>query len=271
MVLHYRRFRLEPRLAWILGELSDSPHAQGLSDRVARVGETHASPTGRNLTEALSAHRFLLDHVAEGLALTAADYLRPVDARAVAEHLPLMQDWSFAVERESHAQPVLYFRQSLQRAGLLRKQKGKVLLTATGQRARADADLLWNHLADRLIRSRRQFDDVAGILVLLHLAADGAVNTGEIARLLLALGWRRADGSLVDPMDVQWIYNDLWATIGNVGAPVPGRGLLDRRPSPEALALIRDALLEEAPVDESVRDIPQTAATVRLRLVPDPE
>ncbi|KRA37833.1 MULTISPECIES: hypothetical protein [unclassified Nocardioides] len=269
MVLHHRRFRLEPRLAWILGELRESPHARELTDRTTRLAETQDSPTGQDLGEALGAHRFLLDRAADGLDLTAAGYLRPAVVRAVADHLPLMQDWRFAVERESHTQPVLHFRESVQRAGLLRKQKGKLLLTSAGKRARSDPAFLWGHLADRLVTSRRQFDDVAGILVLLHLATDGDVDTRQIADLLQALGWRRGDGSPVDRMDVQWIYNDLWAALGNVGAPVSGRGLLARHPSPEALALIRDALLEEAPWEDPADGVAQAAPSLSLRFVPN--
>jgi len=104
-------------------------------------------PTGAALDETRAAHRGFLDAAAHGIQLTQAGYLPPAAVRAIAPHLPTMRDWIFAIERESHVQPVLYFREHLANVGLLRQAKGKLTLTVAGGRARSDSSALWMHLA----------------------------------------------------------------------------------------------------------------------------
>ena len=69
-----------------------------------------------------------------GIPLTGAGYLRPADVEAASAVLPQMADWIGMNNREVHAVPLQMFRTSLQRAGILRKHKGALLLT---RRARA--------------------------------------------------------------------------------------------------------------------------------------
>ena len=158
-----------------------------------------------------------------------------------------MNDWIFPVSTEVHARPVLGFRQFLQRCGLMRKHKGAMVLSKAGRAARQDPALLWQHLSGRLIPARPPFDEMATILILLHSATspDERANTEAIASILDKLGWAHSTGHRVTASDVQWVANDVWDAIGNVGPAVGGRWPTDRTLSPAAVAMVRDALLSE--------------------------
>jgi hypothetical protein len=247
--MRYVRHRIDPRLATILGTLRGTPNAQALADRLADLAERSGpTPTGPDLVTALRGYQWLLDRVSDGgLPVTKAGYLRPVDVKAVAEVLPTMNDWIFPISLEVHARPVLGFRRFLQKCGLLRKHKGALVLTKAGTAARQDPTLLWRHLSGRLIPASPSFDEMATILILLHSATspDERLNTEAIASTLQQLGWAHSTGQPVTASDVQWVANDVWDAIGNIGPAVGGRWPTDRTPSTAAVALVRDALLSE--------------------------
>src|SRR5699024_9926101 len=107
----------------------------------------------------------------EGLALTAAEYLKPADVETVAHVMPAMADWLFAVSREVDAFPVLLLREALQHYGVLRKSKRRLYATKAAQRARASAAVIWDHLAQRLGRlPADEFHADAHLLLLLFVA-----------------------------------------------------------------------------------------------------
>lgn len=248
--MRYVRYRIEPRLSEILGMLDDSALGQSLADRLTQlVRDAGPTPTGVELESAVAPAQWLLDRAADGgISLTAAGYLKPADVKALAKVLPTMQEWIFPVTREINAQPVGGFRVFVQRAGLLRKYKGSLLLTRAGNHLRKDSAALWDHLADKLIPDRPAFDATATVLVLLHFATSlgERVNTSAIALAMQQLGWAHADGGQVTAADVQWVVNDVWNAIGNIG-PTASSDPLDRTPSAAAISLIRDALLTESP------------------------
>jgi hypothetical protein len=238
-------------LATVLGRLDGSPSAQSLADRLTQLVERAApTPTGDDLAAALRAHQWLLDRAADdGIPLTAAGYLKPVDVQALASVLPVMDDWVFSISREVDARPVHGFRVHVQKAGLLRKHKGTLLLSRAGQAAQADPAALWRHLAQHLVPAKPAFDETAGLLALLHAASSPLqrVDTDAIARTMGQLGWAHAEGKPVTPSDVQWVVNDVWDAIGGVGQNASARHG-DRTPSAAAISLVRDALVTEAPL-----------------------
>lgn len=73
----------------------------------------------------------------------------------------------------------------------------------------------------------------------------GLGRPGDDAAWLEAAEWVAGDAE-----DVQWVWNDVWAAIGNVGISPVGRSLFDRTLSPVAVALIRDVLLAKADLVE---------------------
>jgi hypothetical protein len=98
-----------------------------------------------------------------------------------------------------HTHPVLAFRELLQKLGLLRKYKGRLLLSKAGAAARGNPDLLWGHLASRLPLGRDADMDVpAGLMALVFAASTPAqpVPLAQIAEALTTLGWREGGGPI---------------------------------------------------------------------------
>lgn len=248
--MRYVRYRINPVLAGILGDLAESPLGQALSDRLEQLATiAEPTPSTDQLTADLAPHLWLLERAANGgIPLTSAGYLKPEEVKSFAPLLPTMDDWIFPVTREVNTQPVLYFRDHLRRVGLVRTTKSTLVATAAGRRASTDPEALWHHLADRIIPSRPGFDNLATTLILLHAGTSdgGDLNVEVIAQALGALGWRHAEGQPVLARDVYWVWNDVWAALGNVGQrPDTARRWHDRTLSPTAVALVRDTLLAQ--------------------------
>ncbi|OUZ11209.1 hypothetical protein BHE97_05015 [Aeromicrobium sp. PE09-221] len=242
---------MDPRLAGAIGPIAAEPAGQDLMERLRSLVETApASPTGEHLAEAVAAYRHLLDHVGDqGLPLTSANYLKPADVRVVAEGLPSMTEWIFPITREVNVHPVHGFRVSAERLGLIRRRQGSLTLTRAGRSARSDPRALWEHLRQRLLPSTPTFDATAGTIVALHQAtAPGStLDTQDIAHTLTSLGWSHAGGHPVLKDDVIAVRNVLWDCIGNIGAWAGTTW--DQRLSREAVALIRDALVTQVPLE----------------------
>jgi len=227
----------------MLSLLEGTPAGIVLQEQVERLAALPRLESAE-IAAALTAHLRLLDRVRDGIALTDAGYLPPPVVKELAPLLPTMRDWIFPVRREVDALPVLWFRQHVIRAGLLRSGRGSLLLTAAGRRGLADPAELWDHLAQRLIPTRRAFDAAATILLIVQAAASPGrrPDLPGIAETLGRLGWAHSGGGPVRYDDVQWVWNDVWAAIGNVGERV-GTRWDSRIPSRQAVALARDALL----------------------------
>ncbi len=245
-MIRHTVYRIDPRLSGILSDLDGTALGQALTDRLTQLVEA-AGPTPRSdeLRAAVHPHLWLLQQATpDGLPLTQAGYLRPADVKAVAEVLPTMQGWIFPVTREVHARPVGIFHHHLRDVGLLRASKGTLRVTKVGRECLDDPGQLWRQLAARLVTRRRSFDEMAALLVVVHAAttATGRVDTHAVARTLTQLGWSQPGGKPVPALDVQWIWNDLWGALGNVGERASTE-IFDRRLSPAVVSLVRDALL----------------------------
>jgi hypothetical protein len=245
--VRYVRYRINPHLAGILGDLHGSPLGLALADRLEQLATlSDPAPAGEDLSTALAPHLWVLERAADGgIPLTSAGYVKPADVKALAPLLPTMHDWIFPVTREVDVHPVLAFREHLVRVGLLRKAKGALVPTAAGKGGLANPEKLWQHLASRLLPTRSAFDGTATTLILLHAATSdgGRLNLPVIAQALGDLGWAHPGGAPILAHDVHWVWNDVWAALGNVG-PRADSGRRDRRKlSAAAVTLIRDALL----------------------------
>lgn len=247
--MEYTRYRLDPRLSSVLGRLSTSkfPEAgQQLMDKLPQlVGAAAPTPTGDALERALAPFRWFLERgEGQGLALTQAGYLKPADVKQVAALLPTMSDWIFPVTREVNTLPVLEFRDRVQRMGLLRKRKGALLTTRLG-RSLSHPSALWDHVVESLIPEGHDFDTDASVLIAVHFAAEPGrrVDPYGIATTLGQLGWAREGGFPVQADDLHWRINEVWHLLGNIGPSAGSRR--ERTPSPEAVALVRDALVTE--------------------------
>jgi hypothetical protein len=118
-------------------------------------------------------YTWLLDRVGtDGITLTGAGYLPPVHVEAAVTELHSATEWIGKRNRESQTLPVLDLRESAQKAGLLRKHRGKVLLTAQGRAMRRDPVALWWLLAQKTPpRATDACQTQAGLMVLVATAA----------------------------------------------------------------------------------------------------
>lgn len=123
-------------------------------DEVERFAEALLEPVEPKASverdAALGAWRWFLDRAdGDGIALTSAGYLAPADVVEACAAVPTMGPWIGKNNREAHSGPLLHFRQSLISHGLLRKYRGKLLLTRAGAAARRDSGHLWETLVNR--------------------------------------------------------------------------------------------------------------------------
>lgn len=146
-------------------------------------------------------YTWLLDRVgADGITMTGAGYLPPVHVEAAVAALGLAQEWIGKGNREVQTLPVLHLRESAQRAGLLRKHRGKLMLTARGRTARTDPVALWRQLAERTPpRPAAAWETQAGLILLLLTAAQNTSDlNATITEQLGAIGWTAGDGTPVN-------------------------------------------------------------------------
>jgi pRiA4b ORF-3-like protein len=212
-----------------------------LNDRPVRTGDEERAAV-------LAPMLWFLDRVGEdGLTLTSAGYLRPVDVSAAAHVVPGGARWVGRANREAHTYPVLRFRESLQGMGLVRRHRGRLQLTRAGQRARGNPTQLWGHLAGRLPLGRPgSVENHAGWVALLLAAtsADGVVSAPEVAEALTELGWRdgRKRQDVVDEYSARWAASttlDVLESLVHRSRRAPA----SRPLSPEAADLAADTIL----------------------------
>jgi hypothetical protein len=200
-----REHGLDPRLATLIDRLTYSPVGEDLASRALSLLDVRPVPDEKALHASLKPFIWFLDRAAEGgIQLTASGYLKPADVTSAAEVLPTMHGWIGKANRENDTFPVLDFRKALQTVGLLRKQKGSLLLTRAGHDAHAAWSTLWNHLADRLVPNTDGFDTEATLLVLLYTATSDQSEPplGTIAEALNHLGWQSGDRTPITTSDL---------------------------------------------------------------------
>lgn len=238
---------LRPDLVALLNQLQRTPVGDDFLARALAVG-TPERPDAETLIANLAAYQWYLDRAAgDGIPLTAAGYLKPVDVEAAAEVVPAVGDWIGKRNREDLTVPMLDFRQSLQRIGLLRKYKGKLLLTKAGKRAQADPAALWDHLCGHLLDAPDDtFEAQAKLLALLCVASEPeGRHEHRIATALTHLGWRQRDGRPVGTDSARWALREVTDCLTNVAPRQRDRSITraERRAlAPVAVLLARGAL-----------------------------
>lgn len=197
-------------------------------------------------TRIVRRYTWLLDRVgSDGITLTSAGYLPPVHVEAAVADLGIGEEWIGKGNREVQTLPVLELRESAQRAGLLRKHKGRLVVTARGRSLAKDPVSLWFHLAERVPpKSHDVVRSQAGLLLLIAIAAGVTDNVNAvIAEGLGALGWVGASRRPLSAMDASFTADQTNAVLRTLGAfesdpDEPWR----RRPSADAVAFARAAL-----------------------------
>lgn len=191
-----------------------------------------------------SSYDWLLNHVGDdGIALTAAGYLPPTHVEAVAAVLDPDDRLPGKKNREDLTPEILIFRESAQKLRLLRKYRGRLLLTPRGRALRDDPVALWWHIAEQMpITSKNPSEAQAGLLALTAVAADveGRIDA-FVAESLDALGWMTAD---YEPLTADYAaraWRDTRTVLRYLGG-LTGRYVLDERATPDGVTFARAAL-----------------------------
>ena len=158
----------------------------------------------------------------EGLSLTAAGWLPPAVVREAMTELDGAKDWIGKANREDQTLPVLQLRESAQRLGLIRKIKGRLVLTSAAKRLLDDPAGLWLFLARSIAhRHRHDSERDATLLLLLEVAAWKRTSWADyleaVAFDLDALGWRNRTGTELEPNTVHALLVDAQEVLLNLG------------------------------------------------------
>ncbi|GAA4037939.1 hypothetical protein GCM10023063_23710 [Arthrobacter methylotrophus] len=158
----------------------------------------------------------------DGLSLTAAGWLPPAVVREAMTKLGWTKDWIGKANREDQTLPVLQLRESAQRLGLIRKIKGRLVLTSAAKLLLDDPARLWLFLA-RAIAHRHRHDSErdATLLLLLEVAAGKRTSWADYLEAvsfgLRALGWSTRTGAELEPSTVQALFVDAQEVLLNLG------------------------------------------------------
>ena len=144
--------------------------------------------------------RWLVEAVgADGLTLTKAGWMPPAVVLDGMHALGWRDVWIGEANREDITWPMRHLRESAQRMGIVRMQKGRLLLGADAKKTLGDPDRVWRLVASQLLRGLSDAETDAAILRLLTIA-DGSAGEGAPAAAraigygLEMLGWSTHDG-----------------------------------------------------------------------------
>ncbi|MFW0793255.1 plasmid pRiA4b ORF-3 family protein [Gordonia sp. CPCC 205515] len=234
------------RLDGMLYRLQPVDTSGDLSARAQRLLDPAPHIAPEQLSIDLAPYFWFLERAqGEGIPLTAAGYLKPADVIAACETLPRMGDWIGAKNRENQSGPLLHFRESLQRFGLLRKTKGYLHLTKAGAKLIENPVGLANHLAQRLLPKGKAdaFSVDATMLILFYgtTSDDGELPMEHLATLLAELDYRVDNEIPPDQYDVRRIDGSAYDILADL-SPARARWNDPLRLSPTAMAIARAAL-----------------------------
>ncbi|NDK90557.1 plasmid pRiA4b ORF-3 family protein [Gordonia desulfuricans] len=237
---------IDPRLHRLLYRLQAQPDSDDLVARAERLLAVPEPMAAAALAEGLHPILWFLDHAGDdGFVLTASGYLKPVDVGPACAVVPSMEGWIGARTRESDCAPLQNFRELLQKLGLLRKYKGRLVRTRRGTALMNDPAGLVEYLGERLVPTDASGFDVDSSMLLLFFAAtseDGVLPLERIAELLTALDWRVGGG---EPVRSYNLYGPVHNLLVNVSEPRSSRDPVTL--GAVAAAIARSALTGQRP------------------------
>lgn len=209
----------------------------------------HPARVEADMAEAMTAPYLWLIHRigSDGLSLTAAGWLPPAVVREALTALGWEKDWIGKANREDQTLPVLQLRESAQRLGLIRKIKGKLVITSAAKRLLDDPGGLWLFLA-RAVAHRHRHDSErdAALLLLLEIAAGKRTAWNDYLEAVVfglsTLGWRTGPGSELDPRTVRGLLSNTREVLLNLGMVDDRGGLEANIVTPQGQAFARAAL-----------------------------
>jgi hypothetical protein len=183
----------------------------------------------------------------EGVKLTSAGYLPPADVEALSAELGLADEWIGKLNREAQTAPVLDFRESVMRLGLLRKYRGMLLATPAGRELRENPVALWWYLAEHLPPPKLPRPHAHASILLLAAVAIGPEAAPDpleyTARMMWEAGYQRSDETPLTKWDARAAAYDTHIALIRLGALVQVRhGLDPEQPTREGAIFARAAL-----------------------------
>ena len=189
-------------------------------------------PTDSEIDAVIRPVQWLLNRAGtEGLQLTQDGYLKPAVVSEAVRELGWSYRWPGAANRESQTRPVLLLRQQLQAWKLLRKSKGRLVLTPTGRKMHDGGRPLWDYLAEAVAFPPDKSTAVVTRIVV-HWLLEGSTPAWDrrpriIADTLTAAGFRMEGGDLV-PLDAaRDLYLEVRWTLDCLQLKVPERTFSD--------------------------------------------
>ena len=128
----------------------------------------------------------------DGVPLTQAGWLSPAVVVRLCADLDLLEPWMGSGNREQHLPPVRNLRETASALGLVRKHKGRLVLTPAGRRVAGDPGGLWQHVTTALPVGKHLHERQAGALMLLAVATGEDPYAGILAHgspLMWRAGW----------------------------------------------------------------------------------
>jgi hypothetical protein len=175
-------------------------------------------------------HWFLSQVPADGLELTKDGYLKPAFVKETFAALGLDDRWIGKANREVQTLPVLHLREQLQAWKLLRKSKGRLLLSPAGRKMYDGGRPLWDYLANAVGNPPEEAAVIVNHLVVRWLL-DGTTPRWDergriIADTLTVEGFRTRTGAPI-PLDLAGeMYLRTHWTLECLQLTVPGGGFV---------------------------------------------
>lgn len=163
----------------------DPPGLRSLRALVAAAEITTATEV--DLAAALRPFLVLLERAGgDGEELTGAGRLRPARVKELLTTLGWDAPWLGEGNREDYCPPIRHLRAAAHSIGLVRRHRGRLVLTPAGRRVASDPEALWQHVATRLPVGRHEWQRSAGVLALLSMAGGGRDTFDAFAPGILA-------------------------------------------------------------------------------------
>lgn len=186
-----------PLITDLLAHTDPSVRAELLDLLLAIHRGSTGAVTDEDWAQLLRPWQLLLDLANPGgIPLTEAGWISP----AVCERLWIDGELSSGYgrgNREQNTPEVAMLREDAMAARLIRRYKGRLVLTPLGRKAVRDREVLRAALAAYMLEHGEPFDHHGAALALLLIAGgglrdaqDGFTLSAEVDRLLIAVGWR---------------------------------------------------------------------------------
>jgi len=175
--------------------------------------------TGDLARKVVEPYAWLLRRIGtDGLQLTQAGWLPPAVVTEAVQELGWQDRWIGKLNREDQTPPIADLRANAQQFGLVRKLKGRLVLSSTAKRLLDDPIALWESLARAVaLRHRTELAQDLTLLLAVEVASGRHNERAQYAEPITfgldALGWVRGDNRPLTVDDVLPRLLDGWRVL----------------------------------------------------------